>query len=241
MIDFHCHLDLYPDPRNVAFECLNKGVRVLSVTTTPSAWTGTSSLEEGQIETALGLHPQLAHERKAELGLFDELIEDVFFVGEVGLDGGVDYRSHRDDQAIVFDHVLRSCGRAGGRIISIHSRRAVSAVLDCFEWRSNAGIAVLHWFAGGFRDLDRAINLGCWFSVGPTMLNSKKGRQLAKRMPRNRVLTESDGPFAQIEGNSASPWDVDLAVKQLAALWRCSVEETEFVLANNLKSLTDFR
>ena len=67
MIDFHCHLDLYPNPKLVARECSDREIRVLSVTTTPSAWHGTSSLAEGHIWTALGLHPQLAHQRKAEL------------------------------------------------------------------------------------------------------------------------------------------------------------------------------
>ena len=44
MIDFHCHLDLYPNPREVAKECAKRGLYVLSVTTTPSAWEGTSAV-----------------------------------------------------------------------------------------------------------------------------------------------------------------------------------------------------
>ena len=214
---------------------------MLSVTTTPSAWFGTTSLANGQIFTALGLHPQLAHERKTELGLFDELIAGTPYVGEVGLDGSLDYRAHREDQATVYKHVLKSCGRAGGRIISIHSRGATSAVLDGFETHSNAGTAILHWFSGGFRELARAIDLGCWFSVGPTMLNGEKGRQLVSRMPRNRVLTESDGPLARIGRRSASPWDVALAVDKLSGLWGCGVEETASVLDDNLKHLTNCR
>jgi TatD DNase family protein len=82
-----------------------------------------------------------------------------------------------------------------------------------------AGIAVLHWFSGTQRDLTRAVDLGCWFSVGPTMLGSDKGRALAARMPRDRVLTESDGPFAQVEGRPAFPWDVEQAVYALAEVW----------------------
>src|SRR5690242_13201410 len=75
VIDFHCHLDLYPNPSQVARECAARGIYVLSVTTTPSAWTGTAALSEGmpRIRTALGLHPQLANQRISELEIFERL------------------------------------------------------------------------------------------------------------------------------------------------------------------------
>ena len=65
MIDFHCHLDLFPDPQRVAAEAEAAGIYVLSVTTTPKAFRQTAALAKGKrhIRTALGLHPQLAHER----------------------------------------------------------------------------------------------------------------------------------------------------------------------------------
>ena len=73
MIDFHCHLDLFPNPAGLVEECERRSLYVLSVTTTPSAFLGTRELSSGsrRIRTALGLHPQLAHERKGELPLFD--------------------------------------------------------------------------------------------------------------------------------------------------------------------------
>ena len=80
--------------------------------------------------------------------------------------------------------------------------RASGAVLDRLQAYRDAGIPVLHWFSGPRRDLECAIELGCWFSVGPAMLRSRTGRALAALMPRDRVLTESDGPFAQ-EGRDA--------------------------------------
>ena len=47
MIDFHCHVDLFPDPHEIARECRKRQLDVLSVTTTPSAWAGTSALGGG--------------------------------------------------------------------------------------------------------------------------------------------------------------------------------------------------
>lgn len=238
MIDFHCHLDLYPDPEVVAARCEKQGLYVLSVTTTPSAWRGTRALERGRIRTALGLHPQLAHERRSELAAFDRFLPEARYVGEIGLDGSPESKGQWRDQLTVFRHILSSCGNAGGRIMSIHSRRASRAVLDELAARPDAGIAVLHWFSGSFRDLARAIEIGCWFSVGPAMLVSERGRALAARMPRDRILTESDGPFAHLAGSAAMPWDTETAVQTLAALWGLDERTIRAVLIENLNSLT---
>ncbi len=237
MIDFHCHLDLYPEPERIAGECAQRGLHVLSVTTTPSAWRITSALAKERTCTALGLHPQLAHERKSELSIFDELLPHVRFIGEIGLDGAPDFRPHWKDQLAVFDHVLTACAHAGGRIMSIHSRRASKAVLDCLETHPGAGTPVLHWFSGSPRDLDRAIKLGCWFSVGPAMLNGERGRSLAAQMPRDRVLTESDGPFAQLDGTSAMPWDVRLALRALSELWALPYDLVDQTIRKNFSNL----
>ena len=124
MVDLHCHLDLYPDPLAVVNKCKEKGLYVLSVTTTPSAWHGTSRIAEGcpRIRTALGLHPQLAHQRSHELKMFDELISETRYVGEIGLDGSKDFKDFREIQLKVFRHILKAVNRVGGRIMSIHSR-----------------------------------------------------------------------------------------------------------------------
>lgn len=240
MIDLHCHLDLYPEPQKVAKECQERNLYVLSVTTTPSAWSGTTALAAGapRIRTALGLHPQLAHERKGELALFERLLPETRYVGEIGLDGGPEYKRYWSDQVTVFDRILAACRSAGGRVLSVHSRRASAAVLDHLEKAPGAGIPVLHWFSGPLRDLERAIDLGCWFSVGPAMLAGEKGRALAARMPQNSVLTETDGPFVRLGGQAAYPWDVANAVKGLAELWGVHQPEAERLLGENLRRLT---
>ena len=239
MIDFHCHLDLYPDPAQIVGECRARGIYALSVTTTPSAWSGTLALSKGcpRIKTALGLHPQLAHQRKAELSLFRDLIVDTRYVGEVGLDGALEFRPYWEDQITVFRQVLACCEEWNGRVISIHSRKAAKQVLDVLSEYPRAGTAVLHWFSGSPRDLERGIAMGCRFSVGPAMLAGERGRALAARMPRDRVLTETDGPFAQLHGRSAFPWDVAEALRGLASVWGIAVSEAEQIIDNNLRTL----
>jgi TatD DNase family protein len=226
MIDFHCHLDLYPDPMSVRDECEKQGLHLLSVTTTPSAWKGTSELaaRSKHIRTALGLHPQLAEQRLSELRLFDALLAETEYVGEIGLDGSPEFRPQWQNQIKIFEHILGRCSEVGGRIMSLHSRRASNEVLDRLENFPKSGIAILHWFSGSGSELDRATEQGCWFSVGPAMLSSKKGEGLVARMPRERVLTESDGPFAQMNGQSVMPWGVRDAIGRLSRIW--SLPET---------------
>jgi TatD DNase family protein len=239
MIDFHCHLDLYPDPARIIRECEARSLYVLSVTTTPSAWQGTSALasDSKHVRTALGLHPHLAHERRGELELFDRLLPECRYVGEIGLDGAPEFRPHWQAQIAVFDHVLSACSLAGGRTMSIHSRRASKAVLDRLEASPDAGTAVLHWFSGSFSDLERAKGMGCWFSVGPAMLAGEHGRALAFKMPRDRILTESDGPFARIEGRSIIPWEVDVAIAALARIWGEAPSTTAKLIHTNFSTI----
>lgn len=241
VIDFHCHLDLYEDPHGVARECVKRGVYVLSVTTTPSAFKGTASLADGapRIRTALGLHPQLVAERKFEFPLFEQLLPDASYVGEIGLDGGPECRSFWEDQVSIFERALAACSAASGRVYSVHSRRATGAVLDSIERFPRAGLPILHWYSGTSRELERAIALGCWFSVGPAMLRSAKGQALAARMPRDRVLTETDGPFARLDrdGPPLFPWQAGDACVDLARAWNLERQQVDSMIVANLRHL----
>lgn len=238
MIDFHCHLDLYANPLLTMHGSEETGTGVLSVTTTPSAWHGTSRLsrDSNMIRTAIGLHPQLARARKSELEIFDRCLEETRFVGEVGLDGSPEYLEFWNDQLHVFEHILASCGEAGGKILSVHSRRAVTPVLD-YLGKHSASVPILHWFSGSKSELRRAIELGCWFSVGPGMLAGAKGRALVGAMPHERVLLETDGPFVHIKGNPAQPWDVRAVSARIADVWGIDAAEASQQVDANEKIL----
>jgi TatD DNase family protein len=240
VIDLHAHLDLYPDPVATVKECVERNLFVLSVTTTPSAWSGTAALakDAARIRTAIGLHPQIAQERLGELALFEELLPRSRYVGEIGLDGGPELKASWGAQRHVFDEILRMCGAAGGRIMTIHSRRAATPVLDALASNDSAGLAILHWFSGSRRELQRATDQGCWFSVGPAMLKGEKGRAMTAIMPRDRILTESDGPFAQIDGRILLPWDTVIAERMLAEIWGIDEQEVRDQLVSNLKRMT---
>ncbi|MEM9084244.1 MAG: TatD family hydrolase, partial [Planctomycetota bacterium] len=114
MIDVHCHLDLYPDPGAVAREVVKNGVFVVSVTTTPAAWSGTKKLAAGHesIVTALGMHPQLVATRAKDMEQFEGLIPQASWLGEVGLDGSPESCESLPQQTDVFRRVLRASERA---------------------------------------------------------------------------------------------------------------------------------
>jgi TatD DNase family protein len=239
LIDFHCHLDLFDNPEELAARCEQANVYVLSVTTTPKAWRKTSALARNRccIRTALGLHPQLAHERFRELPLFEALLGETRYVGEIGLDGSSGFRQHADIQREVFERVLVASRDHGRRIFSIHSRGAAEAVVAALRLHAAADTAVLHWFSGTPRELQAAVAIGCWFSVGPAMLRSENGRRLVMGMPRDRVLTETDGPFAKRGRQPLTPLNVHDAVIDLARLWSVTVQDVDAQLKRNLKEL----
>lgn len=222
MIDFHCHLDLFPNPKEIVARCRQERLYVLSVTTVPSAFEGTLALAPpgGRIRTALGLHPELAAARAKELPLFERLLPLTHYVGEVGLDGSRPHRATLDKQAGVLRDVLRMCARAGGRIISVHSRGASGEILDLLSTIPEAGTFVLHWYTGSKRQVERAAEMGCWFSVNPAMFASERGIAAVSAMPSDRVVPESDGPFGTVEGRPAGPWDAWSIVPSLANCWK---------------------
>jgi TatD DNase family protein len=239
LIDFHCHLDLYPEPHAVAAAAMDSGAYILSVTNTPSAWSGTSALAAGskRIRTALGLHPALAHERRRELDLFDHLVGQTRYVGEVGLDGSPELKAHAGVQEEVFRRVLRTCSARGGRILSIHSRRAARPVLDLLRSEPDAGVPILHWFSGSAAELKRAVDQGCWFSIGPAMVRGRRGASLVASMPRDRILPETDGPFAESGDRPLLPGETGEVVAHLSKAWGEAATSVSDRLAENLKIL----
>jgi TatD DNase family protein len=215
-------LDLYPKPATVISEAARRGTYVLAMTTTPKAFEGNLRLvgANKRIRVAAGLHPELVSERHLEVGHLLETMKRTRYVGEVGLDGSPDHRTSLPLQREVLGKVLEACQTQGGKIVSLHSRGAATPVLDELGKVGNFGKAILHWFSGNEDECRRAAAMGCWFSVGPAMLTSNRGRRLAVIMPKDRVLLETDGPFGQCRGNTLMPWDSALALPVLACEFR---------------------
>lgn len=238
-MDFHCHLDLYPNAREVFARTVERNTFTWLVTTSPRAFTATSRVLGGHVNVLItpGLHPEIVHERHGELDNLLEQIEQVSAVGEIGLDGSKRFQHSYEMQRKVFAATVAQCAAVGGRVLSIHSRQAVKDVLSVLADHPGFGTAVLHWFSGTAAELKAASDMGCWFSIGPAAFNSASGKALARKMPRDRVVPESDGPFAKVNGMTVMPWSSDETAQLLAQAWDLGVDEVKLSLESNSRRL----
>jgi TatD DNase family protein len=191
------------------------------------------------VRAALGLHPQLVADRAGELPLWERHLPETRYVGEVGLDAGPRFYKSLDTQKHVFRSVLERCVEAGGKILTVHSVRSVPAVLEMVEryLPADRGTVVLHWFTGSKSDARRAATLGCYFSVNAEMTRSDRGRALVAELPIGRILTETDGPFTQIDGRPSEPADVKATVTAIADIRKVPVNAVTTAAISNLRSL----
>jgi TatD DNase family protein len=240
-VDFHCHLDLYPDHAELIEECDREGVATLTVTTTPKAWARNQEMaaHAKHVRVALGLHPQLVEERESEIALFESLLNETRYVGEIGLDASPRFYKSFAAQERVFERILRACGEHGGKILTVHSVRSVSKVLKHIEKSllPGRGEVVLHWFTGSLSEARRAVDLGCYFSINSEMLKGPRHRALVEQLPIERILTETDGPFVQNNGAAVRPRAVADTVTDLASVKGLNPSVTAALILGNLSRL----
>ncbi len=189
-VDFHCHLDLYPDLEVAIEKAEAARIYTLTVTTTPKAWPRNYALTRGTryVRAALGLHPQLVAERAGEWALWEHYLPETRYVGEVGLDAGPQFYRSLETQKKVFRTVLERCAEAGGKILTVHSVRCVPLVLDLTERHlpRDRGVVIMHWFTGTKAEARRATDLGCYFSINAEMMRTDRGRALVAELPLDR-------------------------------------------------------
>ncbi|MEZ5784801.1 MAG: Qat anti-phage system TatD family nuclease QatD [Rhizobiaceae bacterium] len=240
-VDFHTHLDLYPDLARAIAICDGQRVATLAVTTTPKAFERNLELSAGSdfVRVGLGLHPQLVAQRHKEIDLFETLLPRTRYVGEVGLDRGPAHSRSFELQCSIFARILRACAEEGGKILSLHSVRATKPVLYMLVEHLPPGRAqvVLHWFSGSRSDVRRAVERGCFLGKRG-MLRSANGKRVLRGIPKDRVLTETDGPFLLRGDNPIAPGDVHHVVEMMAALLETPIEDVRRQILSNLRSLT---
>jgi TatD DNase family protein len=180
----------------------------------------------------VGCHPGLVGVQKAfDRARFAELIAKTPYVSEVGLDGSS--RVPMGTQRATFEAILAVL-QVNQRITSIHSYDATEAVLDCLAARPVQG-AVLHWWLGDAHQTQRAIGLGCYFSINASMLRRP---ELLDRLPLDRLLTETDHPFGHRSGGRGRrPGQVDDVERALAQLHGLNQDELRLALWRNLAAL----
>jgi len=223
MLDSHCHLDRYSDPPAIAREAEQRDTFIVAVTNLPSHFAiGLPHARAfKRVRLALGLHPLAVADHEKELPRFAELLPQTSFVGEVGLDFSREGQSSKEQQIrsfrFVAEHVCRT-----PKIVSLHSRGAEATVLDILQ-EYGIRTAIFHWYSGTLGTLRSAVAGGHYFSVNSAMIASAKGEEIIRRIPRDRLLTETDGPHVLIGKSPACPWDVAGVEGYLASVWRTNV------------------
>ena len=220
-VDSHCHLDQYSKPHVVARVAAGDEVHIVAVTELPSVYKRFRAHlgRPTGVHLAVGFHPlAVSGSALRERFLFAQNLPMCDFVGEIGLDyanGSSKPTKQRETLRWILD-------REGidRKVLSVHSRCAEDDVIAALA--GSHVKAILHWYTGPTVLVEKALETGLYFSINASMLRTKKGRWLMEVIPRNRVLTETDGPYAYVGRRPATPSAIPGIVESIASIWGVS-------------------
>ena len=234
IIDTHCHLDFYKNPLDFARKYENLGYIIIGVTNLPSYFEqGTKFLTSfKRIRLSLGLHPLESDKHtKEELEKFQYLATVTSYIGEVGLDFSSEGYKTKNKQLNSFQFAMEVISNTN-KLVTLHSRRAEKEV---FQILINKKIrnAIFHWYSGPLGLIQDIVDAGYYFSVNPAMINSPNGRKIIEKIPAHNLLTETDGPYVEVNGRSVNPEDINLIHDHIALLRGISKEQSINIVKNN--------
>lgn len=146
----------------------------------------------------VGCHPSLVGvQRVFDAALFEGALATTAYIAEVGLDGGS--RVSIAKQGETLEAILRIVDRLP-RVVSLHSYKATGELLALLTEHGPQPGRILHWWLGDTSETNKALDLGCYFSVNYSMIRSSG---MWKSIPLNRLLLETDHPSG--DRFSASP------------------------------------
>ena len=218
LFDAHVHLSWFENPEEAAAQAQKLGIAALCCTVTPKEYRGASVLlsKYANVRVAAGIHPWFVDAATDDNATADA-IGGASWVGEVGLDFGAKHADGKKDQLRVFEAVCEACSD-GGKTLSLHSVRSAGTVLDVLEKTGTIDTCrcVFHWFSGTSKELARAKEAGCWFSVGERMLGTRRGREYTRQIPGSRLLLETDLPEVRKDGTA--PTDIAKSLTRTAEI-----------------------
>lgn len=240
IIDSHCHIDLYQNPIEILKKSIDAEHTVISMTNLPShfemGYPHFVSLKK--IRLALGMHPLMADFHRTEFDLFIKNVQRTSYIGEIGLDFSREGISTKDVQLETFNRILKTIS-GQKKILSIHSRRAEKEVLSLLIEHKVKG-AIFHWYSGPIALIDQITESGYYLSINPAMIKSESGQKIVQRIPSDKVLTETDGPFIEDQGKPIKPGEVKKVIQYLSSLWNISPVDVELKISSNFKEMIQF-
>lgn len=206
LIDSHCHLD-FPDFADqlddVVARARDRGVqRIITICTRVEKFGQVLAVAEkfDDVFCSVGTHPHNADE---ELHITtDRLVElsahpKVVAIGEAGLDYHYDKSAREAQKQSFIAHI--AAARITGLPLVIHARAADADMIDILKKEMEIGSfpAVLHCFSSGAGLARIGVELGLYvsFSGIATFKNAQDIRDIARDVPYDRILVETDAPY----------------------------------------------
>ncbi|TWT44543.1 putative deoxyribonuclease YcfH [Phycisphaerae bacterium RAS1] len=213
LVDTHCHLtsrEFADQADAVIARARDAGVRqFVTVATTPDDAEAAAALshKHADVFIAAGIHPhQAGSADEAQMRRLYELHHGgidpkrLVAVGETGLDFHYDF-SPRASQEGVFRFQLGLACKTR-RPVVIHARKAESEVCDILaDYPMLRDRVVFHCFSADEAVARRIIDMGLWISFTGvvTFKNSEEIQRVAKWIPADRFMVETDSPFLSPE------------------------------------------
>ncbi len=204
LIDTHCHLEMvdYEKDRDVIIRRARQSGIEYIINAGSDIQGNIKGLKISniypEVYPAVGIHP---HDAKTLNGdVFTEIrnwlkLPKVIAIGEIGLDYHY-LHSSREIQIDAFKKQIELAKDSALPII-VHSREAKNDTLRILQTEASGISGVLHCFSGDMDMAEKALNLGFYISIaGPvTFKNAKKLREIARFIPDERLLIETDAPY----------------------------------------------
>jgi TatD DNase family protein len=251
LIDSHAHIDFpqFAEDRDAMLE----RARAAGVTTLLAIGSGPGpekldaaipfAEQHDWIYATVGTHPHEAKElTPAHLERLAELAKHprVIAYGEIGLDYFYDH-SPRDVQQRVFREQMALAANAKLPII-IHCRDAWPDCMDSLEqnWRPTGLGGILHCFTSTLEDAKRGLDMGFLisFAGNSTYPKAQNLRDVAKALPLEKLLIETDSPFLAPQpyrGKRNEPAYVGEVAKAIGSVRNLAPEEVALATAGNFR------
>ena len=249
-VDSHAHIDGHEfdaDREEVIQRAHAAGVSVILNVGTGDPHSGAfeRAVELGKthesIYTAIGTHP---HDARLYNDAAEEKIknlinnEHVIAWGEIGLDFHYD-NSPRDVQVEVFKRQLRAARECDLPVV-IHTREAEAETIEILqnEYKDAQRRGVFHCFSGSMDLAQRSIEIGFMISFSGivTFKKAEELREVAKQVPLDRLLIETDCPYLTpipYRGKRNEPAYVVEVARCLATLHDVSIAEMARITGEN--------
>lgn len=207
LIDTHCHLDMDAYARDLEHlirSAADQGITeivTIGIDLASSRKAVDLAKQFPGVWAAIGIHPH--HALNGDIETYHQLqllakdrANKVVGYGEIGLDFAKNY-APRDVQLNCFERQLNMAKELNLPIV-IHDRDAHDAILDILHAHAPfPALGVMHCFSGDIELARRIIDLGLYISIPGivTFTKSASMQQVAREIPLQRMILETDGPF----------------------------------------------